>query len=150
METDRRGGYDLQGEVESDDAGVVEGADAMSTTARELGDGISQIGVFTEEENHRNISEFHFILFSLSTPFFLCQPRRGGSDVVGEIRDRYAPEPEGGSRPSSRNFLSGTGGKKWKITRPIRTGSGKSKWSNRFDRSKLEVRVENEKKKSRT
>ncbi|KAK6618003.1 hypothetical protein RUM44_002445 [Polyplax serrata] len=56
METDRRGGYDLQGEVESDDAGVVEGADAMSTTARELGDGISQIGVFTEEENHRNIN----------------------------------------------------------------------------------------------
>ncbi|KAK6619606.1 hypothetical protein RUM43_012363 [Polyplax serrata] len=87
METDRRGGYDLQGEVESDDAGVVEGADAMSTTARELGDGISQIGVFTEEENHRNISTHPSQRVAVALPVEISSREHGGKKMGNHPTD---------------------------------------------------------------
>lgn len=59
METDRRGTDVLEGDRASSDACAGGRADALPTSTRELGDGISQIGVFTEEEDQRNLGEFY-------------------------------------------------------------------------------------------
>lgn len=56
MDTDRRGIDVVEGERKSDDACVGNRADALPSAVRELGDGISQIGVFTEEDQ-RNLGE---------------------------------------------------------------------------------------------
>lgn len=66
METDRRGIDVVEGEPSAEDACSVPRADALPTSARELGDGISQIGVFTEDEDHRDLGELSF-----SVIFFL-------------------------------------------------------------------------------
>lgn len=85
METDRRGIDVVEGERCAEDACAVNRADAFPSAARELGDGISQIGVFTEGEDQRNLGEFsHFLFlflllllppfpFSSSVPRFLLR-----------------------------------------------------------------------------
>ncbi|KAL0267835.1 UNVERIFIED_CONTAM: hypothetical protein PYX00_009990 [Menopon gallinae] len=120
METDRRGIDVVEGERCAEDACAANRADAFPSAARELGDGISQIGVFTEGEDQRNLGEFsHFFLLSfcccccrrrrcLPFPFFLPPSARPAFRAfVPRFRPlaRFRkPFPEN-RRPLCRNVL---------------------------------------------